>query len=178
MAHWYDIVFELIDMRSFSNLWYWIALAVMWSSTSHWVLGVPWDMVARAWRYENPDNIRDMEEMLRINCDRIEFIIRKSGLILSGVIFFILTVLLMLGFVYNNEFSQAIFFMILPMSLVLLLSVKAAKTIKQQQLHGAVLYKKLYMHRLILQMLGAFSIFLTAMWGMYQNLSSNAFGLF
>ena len=41
-------VFELIDMRSFSNLWFWIALAVLWSSVSHWVLGVPWDMVMRA----------------------------------------------------------------------------------------------------------------------------------
>ncbi len=27
---WYATVFELIDMRSFSNLWYWIALAVVW----------------------------------------------------------------------------------------------------------------------------------------------------
>ena len=45
---WYQSIFELIDMRSFSNLWYWIALAVMWSTASHWVLGVPWDMVIRA----------------------------------------------------------------------------------------------------------------------------------
>ena len=35
-------------MRSFSNLWYWIALAVLWSTVSHWVLGVPFDMVQRA----------------------------------------------------------------------------------------------------------------------------------
>ncbi len=44
------LIFDLIDMRSFSNLWYWIALAVTWSSTSHWVLGVPFDMVLRARR--------------------------------------------------------------------------------------------------------------------------------
>ncbi|VAV90227.1 hypothetical protein MNBD_ALPHA07-622 [hydrothermal vent metagenome] len=178
MAHWYDIIFELIDMRSFSSLWYWIALAVMWSSTSHWVLGVPWDMVTRARRYEDPGNIRDLEEILRINCNRIEFIIRKFGPVLAGMLFFILTILLMLGFVYGNEFSQAVFLMVMPMSLVLLLSIKVAKTIKQQQLRGAALYKKLYIHRLILQMLGTFSIFLTAMWGMYQNISSNAFGVF
>ncbi|MCU0909379.1 MAG: component of SufBCD complex, partial [Rhodobacteraceae bacterium] len=29
---WYLTVFEVIDMRSFSNLWYWIGLAVLWSS--------------------------------------------------------------------------------------------------------------------------------------------------
>ena len=43
-------IFEVIDMRSFSNLWYWIMLAVIWSSTSHWVLGVPHDMFIRARR--------------------------------------------------------------------------------------------------------------------------------
>ena len=47
---WYDTVFEVIDMRSFSNLWYWIGLAVLWSSVSHWVLGVPYDSILRAKR--------------------------------------------------------------------------------------------------------------------------------
>jgi hypothetical protein len=47
---WYSNVFEVIDMRSFSSLWYWIALAVMWSSASHYVLGVPFDLVQRARR--------------------------------------------------------------------------------------------------------------------------------
>ncbi|MEM9756043.1 MAG: component of SufBCD complex, partial [Pseudomonadota bacterium] len=32
---------DVIDLRSFSNLWYWIVLAVFWSSASHWGLGVP-----------------------------------------------------------------------------------------------------------------------------------------
>ena len=50
--NWYELLNEMIDMRSFSNLWFWIALAVMWSTTSHWVLGVPFDMVIRAARAE------------------------------------------------------------------------------------------------------------------------------
>ncbi len=178
MAHWYDIIHELIDMRSFSNLWYWIGLAVMWSSTSHWVLGVPWDVVARARRYDTPEYIRDFEELLRINCDRIDYIINKSGLVLSGVIFFTLTVLLLLGFVYYNEFCQAVFLMLMPMSLVLVLSVRAARAIKHQQLKGAELYRKLYVLRLIFQMIGMLAILVTAMWGMFQNLNSNAFGFF
>ena len=47
---WYNVIFELIDMRSFSNLWYWIVLAVLWSTASHWVLSVPFDMISRAKR--------------------------------------------------------------------------------------------------------------------------------
>ncbi len=53
-------------MRSFSNLWYWIALAVTWSTASHWVLGVPFDMVLRARRHGG-DAERDLEDMVRVN---------------------------------------------------------------------------------------------------------------
>ena len=49
----YASVSEVIDLRSFSNLWFWIALAVMWSTVSHWVMGVPWDMVQRdLWKHK------------------------------------------------------------------------------------------------------------------------------
>ena len=41
-------LFDVIDFRSFSNLWFWIMLAVAWSTASHWVLGIPFDMVLRA----------------------------------------------------------------------------------------------------------------------------------
>ena len=43
-------IFELIDMRSFSSLWFWILLAVTWSTASHWVIGVPYDLIQRARR--------------------------------------------------------------------------------------------------------------------------------
>ena len=36
---WYATVFELIDMRSFSNLWFWIALAVVWSTAKYIYVG-------------------------------------------------------------------------------------------------------------------------------------------
>jgi hypothetical protein len=63
---WYENVFELIDMRSFSNLWYWIALAVVWSTASHWVLGVPFDLITRA-RRKGGVVEQDLKTLLRIN---------------------------------------------------------------------------------------------------------------
>jgi hypothetical protein len=48
-----DLVTEVIDLRSFSNLWYWIVLAILWSSLSHWTLGVPYHIVTRARRAMN-----------------------------------------------------------------------------------------------------------------------------
>ena len=66
---WYQTLFEMIDMRSFSNLWFWIALAVMWSTASHWVLGVPFDMVLRARRHGGEAQA-DLEDIVRINVVR------------------------------------------------------------------------------------------------------------
>ena len=80
---WYTAVFELIDMRSFSNLWFWIALAVMWSTVNHWVLGVPYDMILRARRAKGETG-QDFEDLVRINVNRILLIAEESGVLLVG----------------------------------------------------------------------------------------------
>lgn len=173
---WYTSIFELIDMRSFSNLWFWIVLAVMWSSTSHWVLGVPWDMVMRARRSKDAQVVRDMETMVRINTDRILLIAEESGLLLAGFSCFVLTVLLLLGFVYDNEFSQAVFLLGFPMAIVGLMSIATSRAIRRDGLTGDALYRKMHRHRVMTQVVGVISIFVTAMWGMLQNLTIGALG--
>ncbi|WP_299843776.1 component of SufBCD complex [uncultured Roseovarius sp.] len=173
---WYQSVFELIDMRSFSNLWFWIALAVMWSSTSHWVLGVPWDMAQRARKEDDVQGVTDFEDLVRIYTNRILYIADTSGLLLAGFVCFILTVLLLMGFVYRHEFAQAVFLLAFPMSQVGLLSVVTARRIRRDKLRGKELYKRLYRHRIITQVIGMLSIFVTAMWGMLQNLSVGVLG--
>ncbi|PIE11147.1 MAG: component of SufBCD complex [Rhodobacterales bacterium] len=170
---WYSSVFELIDMRSFSNLWFWIALAVVWSSASHWVLGVPWDVVLRARREEGQYAV-DLEDLIRINTNRILHIGQVSGLWLLGFSCFFLTILGLLGFFYAFEFGQAVFLLAFPMSLVGLLSMNTAKLIQEQQLHGEELYRRLHIHRVITQAIGMVSIFVTALWGMIQNMAIGA----
>ena len=122
-------IFELIDMRSFSNLWFWIALAVFWSSASHWVLGVPWDSVLRAKRNGGQAEI-DLQDLVRINSNRLLHIIDVSGLFLIGFTFFILTGLAGVGFAYNVEFAQAVFLLLFPMSIVSMLSIRVARRIQ------------------------------------------------
>ncbi|WP_317054513.1 component of SufBCD complex [Roseovarius rhodophyticola] len=173
---WYEHVFELIDMRSFSNLWFWIMLAVLWSSTSHWVLGVPWDLAQRARRSGDNAGAQDFHDLVRINTNRILFIMEETGLLLSGFLCFVLTVLGALGFFYGNEFSQAVFLLLFPMSLVGLLSVRTSHKIQVNELQGEALYKILMRHRLATQVIGMISIFVTAVWGMYQNMTTGALG--
>ena len=165
----------MIDMRSFSNLWFWIALAVTWSSVSHWVLGVPYDMVLRARRVGGQAE-RDLEDIARVNVNRLLYIARVSGPWLMGIACFLLTSLALAGFVYRVEFAQALFLLGCPMSLVAVLSTQMAHRIEREAATGALLRKRLTRCRTYTQMIGMVSIFVTALWGMYQNLSLGVLG--
>lgn len=162
-------------MRSFSNLWFWIALAVSWSTASHWVLGVPFDMVLRA-RRNGGQAETDVEDLTRINVNRLLYIGRVSGLWILGFACFFLSGLAVLGFVYRLEFAQAVFLLAFPMSMVGLLSLSTARLIESEGASGELLYKRLTRHRIYTQMIGTISIFITALWGMYQNMSIGVLG--
>ncbi|NIZ60842.1 component of SufBCD complex [Sedimentitalea sp. CY04] len=164
-----DTLVELIDMRSFSNLWFWIALAVVWSSASHWVLGVPIDLVYRAGR-KGGQAERDLEDLVRVNVNRMLYITEVSGVWLLGFGCFILSGLFVLGLFYDVEFAQAVFLLSFPLTLVGLVSLATAIRIEREQITGADLRKALVRCRLYIQMIGTIAIFVTAMWGMFQNL--------
>ncbi|MCB2137723.1 MAG: component of SufBCD complex [Rhodobacteraceae bacterium] len=166
--NWTQLVFDLIDLRSFSNLWYWIALAVTWSTASHWVLGVPYDMVLRARRHGGQAET-DLEDIVRINITRLLYIAREAGLILVTLGTFTLTTLALLGFIYAVEFCQAVFLIAMPLSLVGLMSVSLARRIHAESISGEDLHRRLMLHRVSVQVLGMISIFVTAFWGMLQN---------
>jgi hypothetical protein len=172
---WYHIVFELIDMRSFSNLWYWIALAVLWSSASHWVIGVPFDMVSRARRHGGQAEA-DLDTLAAVNARRLLYIADVAGLWLVAAGAFVLTALAILGFGYGVEFAQAVVLMALPMTIVFALSVRTARRITALQEGGAALRRRLAWHRLAIQGIGMVAILVTAMFGMYQNMNLGNFG--
>ena len=167
---WYETVFEVIDMRSFSNIWYWIALAVLWSSVSHWVLGVPFDMIVRARRNPDTDAMQDLNDLVRVNKNRILYIAETAG---SWIMVFgsaTMTVLVLMSFMYDVEFAQATFLLVAPMCILALLSLGTARVIDAADLQGEALIKRLMRHRFITQLLGVISIFITAMFGMFKNL--------
>ncbi|MEL6959318.1 MAG: component of SufBCD complex [Pseudomonadota bacterium] len=168
--NWTNSLFEVIDMRSFSNLWFWIALAVVWSSVSHWVLGVPFDMIQRA-RKQGGEAEADLHDLVRINVNRILYIGQVSGLVMLTFLSFLLTSLAILAFWYDIEFAQAIFLLAFPLSIVGALSLSTARAIAEQQPTGEALYKRLSKHRVATQFIGMISIFVTALYGMYQNLA-------
>ncbi|AHD00937.1 hypothetical protein [Leisingera methylohalidivorans] len=168
------IIYEMIELRSFSNLWYWIALAVLWSTASHWILGVPYDMVQRAQRNGGQAE-RDLEDVVRVYVNRLLYIAEVSGPWIVALSCFVMSGLAVLGFVFLLEIAQAVFLLVFPMAVVGLISLLTARRIWQEGATGVALRKRLAFCRLYVQLVGVISIVVTAFWGMYQNLNIGAF---
>ena len=174
---WYQTLFEVIDMRSFSNLWFWIALAVTWSTVSHWVLGVPFDMLQRA-RRQGGQADTDFEAIVHINVNRLNYIRGISGVWLVVFASMANSALVLLGFWYDIEFAQAVFLLSFPLSIIALLSFGAAEKISKGEEAGEELKRRLIRHRFTTQVVGMIALVTTAFWGMWRNLQIGAFGWF
>ncbi|MCA0927209.1 component of SufBCD complex [Ruegeria profundi] len=168
-------LFEIIDMRSFSNLWYWIALAVLWSSVSHWTMGVPHDLLVRARRVRGQTE-QDLLDIVRINGNRVLYIVDVSGLALLGLVCFVFTGLGTLGFYYGVEFAQAVFLLLFPVCFVVLLHIRAARKLRAGEKTLEFVSKVLTRCRIYTQIIGMISILITSLWGMYQNFSIGVLG--
>lgn len=168
-------IFELIDMRSFSNLWYWIALAVMWSSISHFVLGVPYDLVSRA-RNNGGTSMDDLNTLAGIKARRTVMVFGTSGVWIVAGLSFVLSLLGATGFFFGVEFAQAVFFLAMPATVIGLIRVRLAHRIVETQLTGPDLCSAITRNRVITQMIGMVCVFVTSLWGMYQNFSIGVLG--
>ncbi|WP_420586958.1 component of SufBCD complex [Ruegeria sp.] len=171
----YSSVFEIIDMRSFSNLWYWIGLAVLWSSASHWAMGVPYDLVVRA-RRNGGQAEQDLLDIVRINGNRLLYIVDVSGLAILALGCFFFTGLATLGFYYGVEFAQAVFLLLFPVGLVMLINIRAARKLQKGEPTLEFVGKVLTRCRIYTQIIGMISILITSLWGMYQNFSIGVLG--
>jgi hypothetical protein len=168
--YWIETALEVIDLRSFSNLWFWIALAALWSSAAHWAVGVPFDLVRRAIRGDERAAY-DVEALARIHARRLMHQAEVAGVLTVGLTFFTLAVLATLGFVYGIEPAQAVFLLLLPLSLLAWLNLRTARRVEEADL--ATLVRLLYRHRRIVQAVGVASILATAMWGMWVNVTAS-----
>ncbi|MGZ9809971.1 component of SufBCD complex [Pseudoroseicyclus sp. H15] len=170
-----DLLLQTIDFRSFSSLWYWIVLAVVWSSASHFVMGVPWDLVMRARRQGGQAEI-DMMDMVRVQANRMLQVSRASSQWLLGSVFFFHSALLVLSFWYNVELAQAIELIALPMTLVGYLGLSTAAALEAEGDPSVeTVHWRLRRHRFRVQLIGMVSLVVTAMFGMYKTLAVGPF---
>lgn len=168
--NFYSQVLTLIEMNSFSSVWYWMILSVSWSLNSHYILGVPFDMVQRAGRRKDADLIPDLEVFTDLSIKRILIISERSGVLFLGTFFFCFSALAILGFFYFVELAQAVFLLLFPLALVWFRSIYVARRLSITQPRGHDLIGALKRHRMFVQGAGLVSVTLTVIWGMVHNI--------
>ncbi|WP_339107298.1 component of SufBCD complex [Thioclava sp. GXIMD4216] len=171
-----NTIFALIDMHSFSSLWYWIMLAVCWSFAAHFAMGIPYDLVTQYRR--NAETADDLVLAAGLSARRlIRFSQAKAAL--TGGWFFLTSFLLITGFGYGAELAQAAFLLGVPLSFVTIMTLYNAKLLLSLSENGQAEAIANFVHgaRFRVQLLGMSVIFVTALWGMLSNLLSQTIRL-
>jgi len=145
---WNQAIFSVVSLHTFSNVWYWLAVAVTWSVASHWILGVPFDMVFRAKRHGG-DAMDDLELIVAVNLRRMTPILDVAGLWMAGLGSFILS----------------------PLSIATVMNFRLCRRFSQKLPQGELLTRTLIRTRFWIQVIAMLSIFLTSLYGMFRILS-------
>lgn len=165
-----EIILSQIEFRTFSNIWYWLAVAVTWASVSHWIIGIPFDMIYAARRHGG-QAAQDLDRMAAINVRRLMQLAGTPGLVLTGMAAFFIASAAMLGFFYGLEFAQGLMCLACPLVLVGGLTWRLCRRLDTTPLTGAPLVKALLSLRFWIQVIAMAAIFCTAILGMFVNLS-------
>lgn len=170
-----DSVLNLIDLRSFSSLWFWIVVALAWSGITHSALGVPFDMVLRA-RRRGGQHMADLEALVDIQIRRRMTVLQAAGGTIVLVWTATVTMTFILGFGYGLELAQALALLLVPMTLVFALRGRLMARLAGGRLRGEALCRALTWHRLGVQGVGLAAILVTTLWGMWFNLNLRTLG--
>lgn len=156
-----------ISFKSFSSVWYWIMTGIAWSMTCHWTLGVPYDSLVRA-HSGGGDAAREAETLAELNIRRTVALFEKGAAIVVAIIAFLLAVCATFGFAYGYELAQALFMLVLPLTLVQALNVRLAFRIYRANPTGAEVRAALVRRRFWNQVIGLTSIVFAAMLAFLQ----------
>ncbi len=171
---WANAITRVIELNTFANVWYWLAVIVSWSVASNWLIGVPFDMLFRARKF-GTQQVADLEALVDINVRRIVAVNSALGLVLATLVAFILTGLLLLGFYYGVELAQGLAVLATPLTIIAAMNLRLALQLHEAPLFGPDLVRRMFFVRLWTQIISMVALFFTAMYGMYYTLSSQTF---
>ncbi len=167
--NWTDSIVRVIELNTFTNIWYWIVVIASWSWASNWVLGVPFDVLFRA-RKGDEGPMRDLEQLLDVHVRRLANYHRSLGPWLIGLLAFLISALAMAGFYYGIELAQGMLLLAAPLCLIGAINLRLALRLDAAPLSGKPLVKRLFLVRLWTQIVAMISLFFTAMYGIYYGL--------
>lgn len=166
-------VFDLIDLRSFSSLWYWVLVALTWARVAQTPLGVPYDMVTRAapGQQSGEDLLHETGIQLRRRHARHP----KQSQIIVGLWACVITLLAALSIGYGSELALSLFLLAVPLALVQLMQSRAARDLIALGPDLEAVVKRLRRLKRWIQVLALIAVFVTAVVGMFYNLTRTLF---
>lgn len=165
-----DSILAILQYDTFSNIWYWFAVAVTWAVVSHWVLGIPLDVIIRA-RRAKTDALDDLETLVILSVRRLNMIDDLAGIPIVGLSAFLLTFLAIAGFYYGIEIAQGVFLIGFPLAIVAAVCQHACRKYERQPPDRENLVSWLMRLRIVVQIIAMIAIFVTAFYGMYFTLT-------
>lgn len=159
-----EIFLELFQTKSFDDVWYWLLLAVSWSLTTYWSMGVG-NHDARKAQEKGGRYLSNFETLVGIYCERVEEGVARYGSSVILVISFVLASLATLGFWFWILFAQALFILLFPLCLTTLVSILFAGRQRREPVEGKDLLKRYRKLRLAKQAIGVFAITTASFWG-------------
>ena len=171
---WTETFTRVIELKTFSNIWFWIAVVVSWAVACHWLIGVPFDMLVRA-RKGAPQEMADLETLVDINVRRIVWFQQIAGPAFAALAAFFLAGTGLLAIGYRFELAIGVFLLGAPLMAVLGMNLQLALHLHARPLQGEALVKRLFKVRLWTQVAAAAPLFVTAVFGMAFNIAAMNF---
>ena len=166
---------ELMDFSSFWTVWFWVTHVIAWSMASHFTLGVPFDAIIQANREKEPGPWSEaVEGMAQAQVYRFSFFYDRYGVALTAISTFLLTLLATLGFWTDVELARALLTILLPLTLIYLLSMRVALRARDAGLTGTELRRAITRQRFWNQLVGVLAVFFAvclAVWEVARNIT-------
>lgn len=166
-VHWYDLLLSPISSRSFTSVWYWIALAGFWTVMLQRVMDVPARLLAEAERGDV--NARQDAMSLARSAVRRAVHGRAAGAWAAAEGAFLVTLLVSLA-VVGLQFAQALVPMVLPWIALRALDLRLARRLEAEGPDTDALVEHLLWHQLLTRVIAGAVLLLTILWGAWSNL--------
>lgn len=164
-------IWDLIDLGSFSSLWFWLFLGVFWARIMQAPMGIPVDLVRRA-QGGSTNAQADLETLSGLKIHQELAISRSPARIWrAGGWAFALGLLAGLAVIYGVELAQAGFAMLLPCAVVKLLEARAARRMADVPDMDALVRAHTVLRRQV-HGIGIAAVFLTTIFGMLRVLAN------
>jgi len=167
-----DTIWTLIGTGSFSNIWFWVFLGILWSHVMQAPMGVPVDLVRRAQAGDGAaaDDLRALTGVRLAEAQRLAAMAPWR----AGAWSFVLALLAGLGVGYGVELALAALALAAPLALVRWVEARAARAMAEVPDMPALIRAHTALRRKV-QGIGIAAVFLTSVFGMLRLLAERAF---